>query len=241
MPPPLRLAQSSPRDLRATVASPSPPHARQRRPVPAYSTPSNRCTRAISTVRSGWIPSRSTAPTAPEVLDPQRQCPRARRTLGRCRPSLTRFFLARFVVALLLVAWSAAAGPRPGKVKDAGADGATHEAGLDAAGDTPGDSADDGMDAAADAPPVDDAAAEAGVPPSAPLPSAPASPSAPPPPSSSARASSPSPGDAAGGAPVRIHDRKVFVVHVPRGGQSAAQRATNATQALEHAVDDTDA
>lgn len=40
-----------------------------------------------------------------------------------------------------------------------------------------------------------------------------------------------------GGATVRIRDRKVFVVRVPRNGQSAAQRAANATQALEHAVD----
>jgi small-conductance mechanosensitive channel len=43
-----------------------------------------------------------------------------------------------------------------------------------------------------------------------------------------------------GGAAVHIRDRKVFVVRVPRNGQSPAQRAANATQALEHAVDDTD-
>ena len=43
-----------------------------------------------------------------------------------------------------------------------------------------------------------------------------------------------------GGAPVRIHDRKVFVVRVARGGQSPIERANNATQALEHAIDDTD-
>jgi small-conductance mechanosensitive channel len=47
--------------------------------------------------------------------------------------------------------------------------------------------------------------------------------------------------DLAGGASVHIHDRKVFVLRVPRGGQTAAQRATNARQALEHATDDTEA
>jgi small-conductance mechanosensitive channel len=42
-------------------------------------------------------------------------------------------------------------------------------------------------------------------------------------------------------ATVHIRDRKVFAVKVPRGGQSAAQRAASASQALERAVNDSDA
>jgi len=42
------------------------------------------------------------------------------------------------------------------------------------------------------------------------------------------------------GAPVRIHDRKVFFVKVARGGVSPTQRALEASHALERAVDDSD-
>jgi small-conductance mechanosensitive channel len=72
------------------------------------------------------------------------------------------------------------------------------------------------------------------------------SPSArPPAPSAASASSSPSgassaSASAASDGNVRIHDRKVFVVKAPRGGLSAAQRAREATQALERAVDDSD-
>jgi small-conductance mechanosensitive channel len=90
-----------------------------------------------------------------------------------------------------------------------------------------------------DPPPLGDAAPEAAP---APSPSATSAPSA----SASAAPAAPSASaapavDLAGGASVHIHDRKVFVIRVPRGGQTAAQRAATASQALEHATDDTEA
>jgi len=91
-------------------------------------------------------------------------------------------------------------------------------------------------DALADASP----APEPTVAPAAPSP-APAPPSASATPSAAAPApSSTHPAPSADAPSVRIRDRKVFVVRVPRNGQSAALRASNATQALEHAVDDTE-
>ena len=44
----------------------------------------------------------------------------------------------------------------------------------------------------------------------------------------------------AAGALVRIHDRKVFVVLVPRAGRTAEQRAAAAGQVIEHVLDDGD-
>jgi hypothetical protein len=94
---------------------------------------------------------------------------------------------------------------------------------------------------------MDDAAAEASLPAAAP-PIVVASATTAAPPASGSPAPSASHGpptsssaDTSGGSPVRIHDRKVFVIRVQRGGQTAAQRAANATQALEHAVDQPDA
>ncbi len=40
------------------------------------------------------------------------------------------------------------------------------------------------------------------------------------------------------GAPVRIHDRRVFLVLAPRGGRTAEQRASAAGQVLERVLDD---
>jgi small-conductance mechanosensitive channel len=72
-------------------------------------------------------------------------------------------------------------------------------------------------------------------------PLAPAPAAAPPPPAQSAASAAPAPSSApAADANVRIHDRKVFVVKVPRGGQSATQRARDATRVLERAVDESD-
>src|SRR4051812_23957356 len=42
------------------------------------------------------------------------------------------------------------------------------------------------------------------------------------------------------GAPVRIHDRRVFVVLAPRGGRTAEQRASAAGQVLERVLDETE-
>jgi small-conductance mechanosensitive channel len=111
-------------------------------------------------------------------------------------------------------------------VKDAGTDGSLSEAAADAditaASGSSTAAPPDSPDAALPPAPI--------VPPPAPSP----------PPSASASSRAASTSEAPSGTAVRIRDRKVFVVRVPRNGQSAVLRAANATQALEHAVDDTD-
>jgi small-conductance mechanosensitive channel len=155
--------------------------------------------------------------------------------------------LSVFVLALVGASLEASAA-RGNKTKDAASDAAL----KDAAADAPADAAPDspGEAGTVAAPDADDDADAAGggaktyiSPPGTWL----ADGSVWPKPSTSAVAPSPAPSgsasagaDAAGGAPVRIHDRKVFVVRAARGGQSATERANNATQALEHAIDDTD-
>lgn len=145
--------------------------------------------------------------------------------------------LAAFWLVLAVVAGStklalAAHGP---KGKDASApdaaaakDAASSEA---AEGSDADDSVADASLAAADAPPSPSPASTPTTSTPLPPPSAAASPSA---------SSHPGPSvEPQGGAVARIRDRKVFFVRVARNGQSAAQRAANATQALEHAVDET--
>jgi small-conductance mechanosensitive channel len=145
-----------------------------------------------------------------------------------------------------------------GKTKDALAfDAAPRDASVGAAVTTGGEVfTEDAFDAAST--PLGEVAAATGPQAPAPFPTLPSSVNPPSPPvvapamvavppngaplPSASRGFSASPSaDSTGGSPVRIHDRKVFVIHVPRGGKSAAQRAVNATQALEHAVEDTDA
>jgi hypothetical protein len=83
-----------------------------------------------------------------------------------------------------------------------------------------------------------DEAAPAVAPEQAPAPPAPG-PASPPPPSASAgehgQAPPPAPRD---GFPVRIGDRKVFLIHVARGGMSAQGRAQKVSQALEQLVEE---
>jgi small-conductance mechanosensitive channel len=155
----------------------------------------------------------------------------------------SRFRLWFVVLALTL--WSSVAlAARPTKGKDASApDAALHDASaaapaaVSAPATPPGPAAPDDAGAAVEA---------SATPPPPPLPP-PDVPSAQPsaaPPSSAAPAPSAShgaPGEGPDEATVHIRDRKVFAVKVPRGGQSAAQRAASASQALERAVNDTDA
>jgi small-conductance mechanosensitive channel len=148
------------------------------------------------------------------------------------------FFCTRlWVLAVAFaVAWPAAAAPHPGKTKDTWPPDAAASDVADGIEPPEGAAADVSSDPTST---PTEGATEKGEPPAPPLPST----STKPPsvgPAPSASHGSPSAIEA-GGSPVRIHDRKVFVVRVPRGGKSAAQRAANAIQALEHAVDDTDA
>jgi small-conductance mechanosensitive channel len=157
--------------------------------------------------------------------------------------SSVRLFVWLCVLAFVFDARAATAAPH-GKTKDASApDAAARDATADATLEASGDGAPTGPTDAALV--LDEAAPEASALLSAPPPIASAAPSPPPPGSSAPSASHgsavPIPADTASGSPVRIHDRKVFIVRVPRSGQSATQRAANATQALEHAIDDTDA
>jgi small-conductance mechanosensitive channel len=158
------------------------------------------------------------------------------------RPTLSRLW----VLVLALVLWpSAALGARPAKGKDAAAPDAAllrdAQAGLaeaasgaDAAPDgAPASSADD---ASPEPPPDAPSAQPAAAPPEVAAPPSSAPSTAP-----SAAPSAAPPGESAAEAVVHIRDRKVFSVRVARGGQTAAQRAASASQALERAVNDTDA
>ncbi len=150
---------------------------------------------------------------------------------------LLRLRLALALVAIVLAWPTTARSAPPPKGEDATA--------TDASPTLPeGGSNEARADADVDA---EDVGGKAGDPPAVlPPPPPPPSASAPPPPapspplSLSASAHPAASAEALGGTAVRIRDRKVFVVRVPRNGQSAAQRAANATQALEHAVDDTE-
>jgi small-conductance mechanosensitive channel len=160
----------------------------------------------------------------------------------RVAPRAFRFLLACLwlCLAALTGGRADAAAPRTGKAKDASSDatlrdGAAESPAADAAGTSQSEvEASDADDEAAVA---NDAAADSPPPPATPPPSPGGSAAAGPAPSGSALP----PVDLSGGAPVRIHDRKVFFIHVARGGQTPVQRAANASQALEHAVEDTDA
>jgi small-conductance mechanosensitive channel len=154
------------------------------------------------------------------------------------------FWIAAF--ALTLGVWSrvAAGAPHPGKTKDASSDAALRDAAADTAPDSPvdapnaPDAADAGLTVTDDAEPSAEAGqgAKVYVSPSNADPDG----SAWVKPSPSASASTAPSSSAAGGTPVRIHDRTVFFVRIPRGGQSASERAAHASQALEHALEDTD-
>jgi small-conductance mechanosensitive channel len=139
--------------------------------------------------------------------------------------------LARlWVVLAVLCAWPAVA-----RATAVSSDAAPEDKRATAKDSAASDAEVDDTVAIPGAPPPDAALAPAPVvvpPAPQPPPSAAPPPSASPHPASSAEPPS--------GIAVHIRDRKVFVVRVPRNGQSAAQRAANATQALEHAVEDTE-
>jgi small-conductance mechanosensitive channel len=151
------------------------------------------------------------------------------------RSSLSRLWIA--VVALAL--WSPLAlGARTTKGKDASVPdaGPQHDAAAASSGDA-------SSAAPADDTPPSSSSAPATAPPPPPAdapsaqPSATPSASAGPAPSASHGAA---PAEGPDGATVHIRDRKVFPVKVARGGQSAAQRAASASQALERALNDSD-
>jgi small-conductance mechanosensitive channel len=159
------------------------------------------------------------------------------------RSSLFRIWIA--VLALSLGS-SSAFGAKPAKGKDASAPDA-------ALRDAPAETAVAASPVAPDAGATEDAATDEATP------EASATPATPPQPSSDVPGAQPSAAPSASAAPapsasqggehgegpdlatVHMRDRKVFAVKVARGGQSAAQRAAAASQALERAMNDTDA
>jgi small-conductance mechanosensitive channel len=160
------------------------------------------------------------------------------------RTTLSRLWV---LVLALALGPSAALGARPTKGKDAGAPDAAFlhdasQAGLAeaaSAGDATTDAAPDSIadDGTAEPSPDAPGAAPAAAPPGSVAPAPSSAPSGAP----SATPSAAPSGEATAEAVVHIRDRKAFSVRVARGGQSAAQRAASASQALERAVNDTDA
>jgi len=134
--------------------------------------------------------------------------------------TLARGLVAVCVVFVSLVFASAALGAQRDASIGRADDAALGDAGLAAEPD--------GLDGA-----TEDAEAPATV----------ASAQPPVPPASASAAPSAShagPTEIAEGSPVRLHDKRVFAIRVPRGGLSAEERARRASTELERAFDDSD-